>query len=312
MGKIILITGGARSGKSSYAQKRAEALPGKKIFLATCPVLDQEMGERIQRHREDRADTIWQTIEEETDLFAVLNSLPDGSVCLLDCVTLWINNLMYHAERANENFGEDAAAMHIQELLKAAEQYNGTLICVSNEVGMGVVPDSHSGRVYRDCVGRCNRLLADAADEVYLVSCGIPLPLRPYPVHAEGNRRFQPVGSCDGRSATAANERGPQPSSCRKQCWHPSRASECGTAYDRPRDSATHPNDLLARQPNVETRLERARHHSRCSHGRVPSSPARRRARAPSRKRFSGPILREPANETLLQGDASLQQNRTQ
>lgn len=178
MAKLILITGGARSGKSDYAQMRAEELPGEHFFLATCPVVDQEMGDRIKRHQQDRQNGMWQTVEEEIDIPSVLNTLPSASVCLADCLTLWVNNLMYRAENTNGSFDEDIMRRHTEVLLNSATQYQGTLICVSNEVGMGVVPDNPLARKYRDCVGRCNRLIAAAADEVILVSCGLPLFLK--------------------------------------------------------------------------------------------------------------------------------------
>ncbi len=175
MAKILLITGGARSGKSDYAQKRAEQLSGEHFFIATCPTVDQEMDDRIKRHQQDRANGMWQTIEEEIDIHRKIDTLPNNSVCLLDCLTLWVNNLMYRAELANTMLTEDIVATYVTTLLAAANKYQGTLICVSNEVGMGVVPDNPTARKYRDCVGRCNRLIAAAADEVILVSCGLPL-----------------------------------------------------------------------------------------------------------------------------------------
>jgi len=178
MAKILFITGGARSGKSDYAQMRAEELSGKHFFLAHCPVVDPEMDARISRHKADREEGIWQTIEEEIAISRVLGALPEDSICLLDCLTLWVNNLMYRAELAKIDFNEDAINSHVKIFLDAAEKYKGTLICVSNEVGMGIVPDNPIARKYRDCIGRCNRLLAATADEVVLVSCGMPLFLK--------------------------------------------------------------------------------------------------------------------------------------
>lgn len=178
MGKLILVTGGARSGKSDYALSRAQAIAGPHFFLATCPVIDPEMEERIARHKADRQNGMWQTIEEELELAETLNSLEPHSVCLVDCLTLWVNNLLYLAEKSKLSFGEDEMQDRCEELIHVAAEYQGTLICVSNEVGLGIVPDNASARLYRDLVGRCNKMLAAAADEVVLVSCGLPLFLK--------------------------------------------------------------------------------------------------------------------------------------
>lgn len=178
MSNLILITGGARSGKSDYAQLRAEAIAGEHFFVASCPVVDSEMDERIRRHKQDRQNGKWETIEEEVDLSGVIDRLPTGSVCLIDCLTLWVNNLMYQSESAGKEFAEDEMRLQVKQFLQSAQSFTGTLFCVSNEVGMGVVPDNPLARKYRDCVGRCNRLIAAAADEVILVSCGLPLFLK--------------------------------------------------------------------------------------------------------------------------------------
>lgn len=180
MGRLILVTGGARSGKSDYALERAQALPGPHFFLATCPSIDPEMNERIARHQAERKRGMWQTIEEEIELPLTISTLQSGSVCLVDCLTLWVNNLLYLADKRNLSFGEEELRMRCELLLHAAADYQGTLICVSNEVGMGIVPDNASARLYRDLVGRCNRMVAAAADEVILVSCGLPLYLKEY------------------------------------------------------------------------------------------------------------------------------------
>jgi adenosylcobinamide kinase/adenosylcobinamide-phosphate guanylyltransferase len=178
MGRLILVTGGARSGKSDYALKLAQSLPAPRCFIATCPVVDSEMDERISRHREEREGTEWQTIEEQTDIAAILRAHVDYSVCLIDCLTLWVNNLMYHGEQSGKLFTDTEMRRQSDILTKAASIYQGTVICVTNEVGLGIVPDNPAARAYRDLVGRCNRIIAAAASEVYLVSCGIPLRLK--------------------------------------------------------------------------------------------------------------------------------------
>ncbi len=181
MADLIFITGGARSGKSDYALRRAEALPGAHYFIATCPVIDPEMEERIARHRRERQGGMWTTVEEETELTAVLRSLESGAVCLIDCLTLWINNLMYRAEKTNTPFTEDEMIHRAHGLVNAVNEFQGTVICVSNEVGLGVVPDNAAARKYRDLVGRSNGIVAASAGEAVFVSCGLPLFLKGQP-----------------------------------------------------------------------------------------------------------------------------------
>jgi len=177
MARLILITGGARSGKSSYALSVAEKISEKRIFIATCPHLDSEMSVRIKRHTEERRGRGWQTIEEEIQLDHLFPRRVKGmDVILIDCITLWVNNILY-------TFGEENVDdCRIKELcslwLEKMTEYQGTVICVTNEVGMGVVPENSLARKYRDLVGTCNQLLGRMADEVILVSCGIPLSIK--------------------------------------------------------------------------------------------------------------------------------------
>jgi len=178
MARLILVTGGARSGKSDFALQLAQSLPGPRCFIATCPVVDSEMEERIVRHREERVGTEWQTVEEQTDIGAVLRAHQDDPVCLIDCLTLWVNNLLYLREQSGKTFTDTEMRQHCDLLSEAVASHQGVVICVTNEVGMGIVPDNAAARVYRDLVGRCNRMLAAAATEVYLVSCGIPVRLK--------------------------------------------------------------------------------------------------------------------------------------
>ncbi len=178
MGRLILVTGGARSGKSDFALRMAEALPGPRCFIATCPPVDAEMEDRIARHRRERAGADWHTVEEQIDISAILTLHRTDSVCLVDCLTLWVNNLLYHAELSGKSFSDSELCRQCELLVQAAGGHGGTVICVTNEVGMGIVPDNPAARAYRDLVGRCNRMLAAAASEVYLVSCGIPLRLK--------------------------------------------------------------------------------------------------------------------------------------
>ena len=178
MGRLILITGGARSGKSSYALRRGEEIPGQRCFLATCPTVDAEMAQRILKHRIEREGRGWHCIEEETDIAAQLDRSALFGIMLVDCLTLWVNNLLFQAEKSSTVFTEDKMQQECDNLLASVHRYPGTVICVTNEVGLGIVPDNPLARHYRDLVGSCNRLLASAAEEVILVSCGIPLVLK--------------------------------------------------------------------------------------------------------------------------------------
>lgn len=178
MARIVLITGGGRSGKSRYAQDLAERLSGTRGYVATCPPLDEEMVERIRKHQEARDASRWATIEEPCDLTGVLLNAAGFDVLLVDCVTLWMNNLMYEEERNGRILTEEDAERRCEEVLTAAADFHGTAIFVTNEVSMGIIPDNPTARRYRDLVGRCNQILARAADEVILMVCGLPVTIK--------------------------------------------------------------------------------------------------------------------------------------
>jgi adenosylcobinamide kinase/adenosylcobinamide-phosphate guanylyltransferase len=175
---IHLITGGSRSGKSAYAQMLAEALPGPRAYVATCPVIDAETAERVRRHREARGAAAWETIEAPVDLAGAIGRAAAYRVLLVDCLTLWINNLLYEAEQQGEIFTEEATAVRCHDLLAACAAFPGAVIFVTNEVGMGIVPENEAARRFRDCAGRCNQVIAAAATEVTLIVSGIPLRLK--------------------------------------------------------------------------------------------------------------------------------------
>ena len=178
MANLVLVTGGCRSGKSAYALHLAESLPPTRLYVATCPVTDDEMRHRIEEHRRARGDRGWETIEEQVDLAGVLSRHTRHTVRLVDCVTLWINNLMFYAEQEGRPLTEADVAGHCSHMLDAGKGGRGTVIFVTNEVGMGVVPENAQARRYRDLVGRANQIIAARADTVTLVSCGIPLDLK--------------------------------------------------------------------------------------------------------------------------------------
>ncbi|HMK35576.1 MAG TPA: bifunctional adenosylcobinamide kinase/adenosylcobinamide-phosphate guanylyltransferase [Desulfomonilaceae bacterium] len=179
---MVLVTGGSRSGKSEFARHFAQTVPGRRAFVATCPVVDEEMKERIEKHRRQRAQSDWQTIEEPIDLRKILLESSAFSVFLIDCLTLWVNNLLYAAQEQNRSFSEEDAVEKCAELVDAARNVDGTVVIVTNEVGWGIVPENAAARLFRDIVGRCNETVAAAADEVFLIVCGYPVILK------KGNR----------------------------------------------------------------------------------------------------------------------------
>jgi len=178
MAHIVLVTGGGRSGKSEYARRMAEAMDGPRGFVATCPSIDEEMEERIRRHRRVRDESKWDTLEEPHQLARVVRDAKAFNVLVVDCLTLWINNLMYKAEPEGRSFTEDDVTQRCRELLDACDEFEGAIIFVTNEVGMGIVPENRASRLYRDLVGRCNRIMAERADQVTMVVSGIPLNLK--------------------------------------------------------------------------------------------------------------------------------------
>ena len=178
MARIALVTGGCRSGKSAHAQRVAELLPPCRAYVATSPVTDPEMAARIEAHRHSRRDRGWDTIEEEIDLEGVFSRGIAYNVMLVDCVTLWVNNLMYRGELVGGAIGEKEVASRCAAMLDAAHACPASVIFVTNEVGLGIVPENAQARLYRDLIGRANQIIAARADWVVLVSCGIPLDLK--------------------------------------------------------------------------------------------------------------------------------------
>jgi adenosylcobinamide kinase / adenosylcobinamide-phosphate guanylyltransferase len=156
---LTLLIGGARSGKSSLALRLAE---GEVVFIATAEAGDAEMAERIDAHRAERPPS-WQTVEAPIDLAAALRDAPPDACVIVDCLTLWVANTM------DEQPAREAAAL--------AAGRPGRTIVVTNEVGLGIVPDNELARTYRDLLGRVNAIWADAADRVLLVVAGRTLEL---------------------------------------------------------------------------------------------------------------------------------------
>lgn len=166
----LFVLGGARSGKSRYAQARAEALGGDPVFVATAEAFDDEMQGRIARHQADR-DPRWRTVEAPRDLPAAIDALSAReAVVLVDCLTLWVSNLL---------LADADLARAASELCGAIARFEGHLILVSNEVGLGIVPDNALARQFRDAAGQLHQSVAAAASEVVLLAAGLPLTLKP-------------------------------------------------------------------------------------------------------------------------------------
>jgi adenosylcobinamide kinase/adenosylcobinamide-phosphate guanylyltransferase len=169
---LTLVLGGARSGKSAFAQAAAEALAaetgGRLVMVATAQAFDSEMAERIARHQEDRGPA-WTTLEAPFDIASALQPLGANDIVVVDCLTLWLSNLM---------LDERDLATAAAELVEAAGRFPGALWLVSNEVGFGIVPDNALARRFRDEAGRLHQALAQAADAVTLVVAGLTLRLK--------------------------------------------------------------------------------------------------------------------------------------
>ncbi|BDI31710.1 adenosylcobinamide kinase/adenosylcobinamide phosphate guanyltransferase [Capsulimonas corticalis] len=183
MSNLTLILGGARSGKSRYAQELAalEAQGRPVVYIATAQAGDEEMRERIARHQQDRPAE-WRTVEEPLDVAAVLKRETKAGVILLDCLTFFVVNHMLRSGDAAtceaETWDAEAAEAAVRELAQVAQQAAPTVIVVSNEVGMGLVPETALGRVFRDVAGRANQEMAAAATRVRLLVAGIPMVVK--------------------------------------------------------------------------------------------------------------------------------------
>ncbi len=173
--QFIFILGGARSGKSSFAEQLASQ-GGRVLYVATAEALDAGMERRIADHRAQRPPE-WDTLEEPVDLATTLPTALEGyDTCLLDCLTLWVSNLLLSKE-GNPNSQEEILTA-ARELVAVYERSPASWIVVSNEVGLGVVPSSTLGSAYRDALGRVNQVMATHADKVYLMVAGLALDLK--------------------------------------------------------------------------------------------------------------------------------------
>lgn len=180
----VLITGGARSGKSRFAQHLAQRSGRRVLFVATALPGDEEMRRRIEQHKRERPHG-WRTLEAAREVGReTLRALGDAEVVVVDCITLLVSNvILRHVDETAApeaaDLAESEALREVTELLHCIEQSGADFIIVTNEVGLGIVPANHISRLYRDLLGKANQMLADAADEVFMMVAGLPLRIKP-------------------------------------------------------------------------------------------------------------------------------------
>ncbi len=174
--EITLILGGARSGKSHHAQQLAKKLSGKVLFVATGEPLDKEMQARIAEHKRARPKN-WRTLEIPTGIGKkIARQLGDAEVVIIDCLTLLVSNLLRDEPDYPE--AEKIVTSEINELIAGMDKLDASFIIVSNEVGMGLVPETRLGRIYRDLLGKANRLIAQHTNEIYFMVAGMPIEVK--------------------------------------------------------------------------------------------------------------------------------------
>lgn len=186
MSKIVLVTGGARSGKSNYAENLVRELGGNIGYIATAKVTDDDMAERIEHHKASRPSE-WTTFEYYRGFEELLgnDAFMDCDTLILDCITILVTNNMFDhevdydtADMATVNAVEAAVADEIMSLMEMIRDMEMNLVIVSNEVGLGLVPSYRLGNLFRDIAGRMNQMIAGEADEAYFVVSGLPLKLK--------------------------------------------------------------------------------------------------------------------------------------
>jgi adenosylcobinamide kinase/adenosylcobinamide-phosphate guanylyltransferase len=177
--KIILITGGARSGKSRYAQDMAIKAGVPVLFVATAEAGDEDMRKRIEAHQKSRP-TDWSTLETTTKLGdQIARSIGQAKLVIVDCMTLLVNNIfMQYDDTIDVDTAEKGVMDEIEELIDCMDRVEADFIIVTNETGLGIVPADRISRLYRDILGRANHRLAQRADEVYMLIAGIPLAVK--------------------------------------------------------------------------------------------------------------------------------------
>jgi adenosylcobinamide kinase/adenosylcobinamide-phosphate guanylyltransferase len=182
--KVILLLGGARSGKSRFAQEYARRNGEKVLFVATATAGDEDMRQRTEKHKKDRPAN-WRTLEVVTNIgMQIEANASDAQLIVIDCITMLVNNIFSrydekHFDTIDDSVLEKEVVAEIKQLQMCMKKVSASFLIVSNEVGMGLVPDTRMGRLYRDFLGRANQMLAQDSDEVYLLVAGIPLRVKP-------------------------------------------------------------------------------------------------------------------------------------
>ncbi|MDO9333389.1 MAG: bifunctional adenosylcobinamide kinase/adenosylcobinamide-phosphate guanylyltransferase [Dehalococcoidales bacterium] len=182
--KIILLLGGARSGKSRFAQEYARRNGENVLFVATATAGDEDMRRRIEKHKKDRPAN-WRTLEVVTNIgIQIEANARDAQLIVIDCITMLVNNIFSRYDNKLFNAIDDSVlekevVAEIEQLQMCMKKVRASFLIVSNEVGLGLVPDNRMGRLYRDFLGRANQMLAQESDEVYLLVAGIPLQVKP-------------------------------------------------------------------------------------------------------------------------------------
>lgn len=184
MSHLTLIIGGARSGKSSFAEQGARQHAGRVVYLATAQASDEEMRQRIRKHQRNRPQS-WVTVELPTRIGKQWRALEiKADIVVLDCLTLLVNNLLMAAiedpDHPNEDQAAEAVSAEVDDLIGVIQDSQADWLVVSNEVGLGLVPPNPLGRLYRDLLGFTNQRVASQADQVFWMVAGIPVPIHQF------------------------------------------------------------------------------------------------------------------------------------
>ena len=178
-GKLIMVTGGSRSGKSEFAEKLVRKLGEKCAYIATALVCDEEMRLRVIKHKKRREDDFWVNYEVPFDAHKVFEDLKSVDIVLFDCITIYITNILYNdSEELNITEKYDFVVEKIKQLLHSAKSSGKTVVFVTNELGSGIVPFEPELRGFRDLAGLANQIIAEKSDDVYVVIAGIPVELK--------------------------------------------------------------------------------------------------------------------------------------